>query len=53
MSITIIVPVSPIASHPDTAILAETIESIRYHHPTAEIFLTFDGVVNFHRSFEQ
>lgn len=44
MSITVIVPVSPIDSHPDTRILAETVESIRYHHPTAEIFITFDGV---------
>jgi len=42
--ITIVVPVSPIKSHPDTAILAETIGSIRKLFPTSEIFLTFDGV---------
>jgi hypothetical protein len=42
--ITIVVPVSPIKSHPDTAILAETIGSVRKLFPTAEIFLTFDGV---------
>jgi len=42
--ITIVVPVSPIKSHPDTAILAETIGSVRKLFPTSEIFLTFDGV---------
>ena len=42
--ITIIVPVSPIKSHPDTAVLEETITSIRTLFPVAEIFLTFDGV---------
>lgn len=42
--ITVVVPVSPIKSHPDTAILDETLASIRHHLPKAEIFLTFDGV---------
>lgn len=42
--VTVIIPVSPIVSHPDTAILDETIESIRFHHPDAEILITFDGV---------
>jgi hypothetical protein len=42
--ITIVVPVSPIKSHPDTVILEETIGSVRTLFPTAEIFLTFDGV---------
>lgn len=42
--ITAVVPVSPIASHPDTTILDETLDSIRHHHPDAEIILTFDGV---------
>lgn len=42
--ITAVIPVSVIKSHPDTAILTETVESIRYWHPTAEIILTFDGV---------
>jgi len=41
---TIVVPVSPIKSHPDTVILEETIGSVRTLFPTAEIFLTFDGV---------
>jgi hypothetical protein len=42
--ITIVVPVSPIKSHPDTVILEETIGSVRTLFPTSEIFLTFDGV---------
>ena len=44
MSLTVVTPVSPINSHPDTAILEETITSVRTLFPTAEIFLTFDGV---------
>ena len=42
--ISVVVPVSPIKSHPDTAILEETITSGRTLFPVAEIFLTFDGV---------
>lgn len=42
--ISVIIPVSPIKSHPDTAILDETINSVRYHLPDAEIFITFDGI---------
>lgn len=42
--ITVIIPVSPIKSHPDTAILEETVKSIRHHLPDSEIIITFDGV---------
>lgn len=42
--ITVVTPVSPIKSHPDPAILFETLNSIRYHMPNAEIILTFDGI---------
>lgn len=42
--ITAVVPTSPIPSHPETAILEETFNSIRHHLPDAEIILTFDGV---------
>lgn len=42
--ITVVTPVSPIPSHPDTAILEETLDSVRHHLPDAEIILTFDGV---------
>lgn len=42
--VTVIVPVSPIASHPETHILEETIASVRHHLPDSEIILTFDGV---------
>lgn len=42
--ITVVVPVSPIKSHPSTDIIEETINSIRYHLPDSEIIVTFDGV---------
>jgi hypothetical protein len=42
--ITVVVPVSPIKSHPDTVILEQTLDSVRTCLPDAEIFLTFDGV---------
>lgn len=42
-AITVIVPVSPIKSHPSTEILEKCIESIR-HHLSCEIIITFDGV---------
>jgi hypothetical protein len=42
--ISVVVPVSPIPSHPSTAILEETVASIRHHLPDSELFLTFDGV---------
>lgn len=42
--ITVVVPVSPIPSHPGIHILEETLNSIRHHLPDSEIILTFDGV---------
>jgi hypothetical protein len=42
--ITVVVPVSPIPSHPDTSILEETLTSVRHHLPDAEIIVCFDGV---------
>lgn len=42
--ITVVVPASPIPSHPDTSILTATINSIRRHLPDPEIMLLFDGV---------
>jgi hypothetical protein len=42
--ITVIIPVSPIKSHPMTNILDETVKSVRVHLPTAKIIVTFDGV---------
>lgn len=42
--ITVMVPISPIVSHPQTFILDETIASVRHHLPDAEILLMFDGV---------
>lgn len=42
-AITVVIPVSPIKSHPDTKILDETIRTIR-QHLSCEIIITFDGV---------
>lgn len=42
--ITVVVPISPVKSHPDIDILTETVESVRHHLPDAEILLCFDGV---------
>lgn len=42
--VTVLIPTSPIASHPDTAIIEETIASVRHHWPTAEIVIMCDGV---------
>jgi hypothetical protein len=42
--VTVVVPTSPIRSHPDTAIIDECIRTIRHHLPTSEIILTFDGI---------
>jgi len=39
----VIIPVSPIPSHPDTSIIEETIRTIRVH-TDAPIFITIDGV---------
>jgi hypothetical protein len=44
VTITAVTPVSPIPAHPDTAILDETVESVRHFLPDVEIFLCFDGV---------
>lgn len=42
--ITVLVSTSPIRSHPDTAIIDETIASVLHHLPDSEIILMHDGV---------
>lgn len=42
--ITILMPTSPIPSHPDTKFIEETIYSIRTHLPDSEIIIMIDGV---------
>ena len=44
MNSTIVIPTSPIISHPDTGILDETIKSVRHHLPDNEIILQIDGI---------
>jgi hypothetical protein len=48
--ITVVIPVSPIPSMPDTRILDETLDSVRHHLPDAEIMVTFDGVREQHEA---
>lgn len=42
--ISAVIPISPVPSHPEIAILEETVASVRHHLPDAEIHLCFDGV---------
>lgn len=42
--LTVVIPVSPIKSHPSTEIVDETISSVRKQLPEARIVVTFDGV---------
>lgn len=42
--ITVLVPTSPIHSHPSTAVIEETIRSVRDQMPYAEIIVMCDGV---------
>lgn len=42
--ITILIPTSPIPSHPSTAIIDEVISGLRGYFPTAKIILMCDGV---------
>lgn len=43
-NITVIIPVSPMPSHPSTEVLDVTIDSIRTRLPDAEVIVMFDGV---------
>lgn len=43
-AITVVIPTSPIPSHPSTHIIDETIASIRERLPAAEIIITCDGI---------
>lgn len=42
--ITVLIPVSPIPSHPSTEVLDVTLDSIRTRLPDSEIIIMFDGV---------
>jgi len=42
--VSVLISSSPIVSHPSTAIIEETVASIRYHLPDAPLFIMFDGV---------
>jgi hypothetical protein len=42
--VTVLIPISPIPTHPSTEILDQTMTSIRERLPEAEVILMFDGV---------
>lgn len=42
--VTVIIPTSPIPSHPDTAIIEATLSSVRDRLPDAQIIITADGL---------
>jgi hypothetical protein len=42
--ISILVLASPIKSHPDTSIIKHTIATVRFHFPTAALYVLMDGV---------
>ncbi len=42
--VTVLVPTSPIASHPSLDIITETIETVQLQHPTADIIIMIDGI---------
>jgi hypothetical protein len=43
-NITVVIPTSPIPSHPSSALLLQTIKGIRYHLPDCGILFQADGV---------
>lgn len=51
--VTILIPTSPIPSHPRTAIIDETIRTVRRQHPTAEILIMIDGIRPEQESYRQ
>lgn len=44
--ITVLIPTSPIPSHPSTEFLEKVIESVRFHLPDAVIIIMADGIRN-------
>ena len=42
--VTVLIPSSPIAAHPDTSLIETTVASVRYWLPDAEIIVMCDGV---------
>jgi hypothetical protein len=43
-AVTVVIPTSPIPSHPSLDVIAATIDSVRWHLPHAEVIVVADGV---------
>lgn len=52
-NITILIPTSPIKSHPDTSILSFVLDSCRFHFPTARILVMADGLRREQESYRE
>lgn len=52
-NVTILMPVSPIKSHPDTSIIDNTIASCRFHFPKAKIIIMSDGLREEQESYRE
>jgi hypothetical protein len=50
-SVTTLIPISPLPSHPDPVVLEKTVLSIRERLPQTKIFLMFDAVTPEHESW--
>lgn len=55
--ITVLIPVSPIPSHPSTEVIDQTVASVRERLPDSEIIIMFDGIpadkMGFKTDYEQ
>lgn len=55
--ITVLIPVSPIPSHPDTEVIDQTVATIRERLPDSEIIIMFDGLpawfAEYKKSYEE
>lgn len=52
-AITIVIPTSPIPSHPSTSLIENTISSVRRHLPSCEIIIQADGVRSEQEKFRE
>lgn len=51
--VTVLIPTSPIADHPDTKHIDQTIASIRYHLPNAQIIVMIDGCREEQKNYQE
>lgn len=47
-NVTVLIPTSPVPAHPETGMIEQTVGSVRYHHPDADVLILVDGVRSEH-----